>query len=128
MEDQRACLELRLGVQLVVVQVRLPRDLFLPNNGRIVVVRDFRVIYCRSCGAMESQVSLVSRLVFAFQLDEADEIVVPMFLIVRSEEEDGGDNSSDLEQAGVGWLAVFDLEVFSICFQERGKFFRRHGF
>ena len=105
-EDQRACFELRLVIQLVVVHARLPRDSFLPNNGRCVVVRDCRVVYCRSCGAMESQISLVSRLVFARRPDEAREIVVPVFLIIRREEEDRGDDGSDLDQVGVGWLAV----------------------
>ena len=64
-EDHCACFELRLGVQLVVVHAHLPRDIFLPNDGRFVVVCDRRVVDCRYCGAMESQVSLVSRLVFA---------------------------------------------------------------
>ena len=96
-KDQRACLELCLGVQLVVVHARLPRDLFLPKDGRLVFVRNRWVIYCRSCGAMESQVSLVSCLVFARRTDEADEILVSVILIVRSEEEDGYDDGSDLE-------------------------------
>ena len=39
--------------------------------------------------------------------DEADKIAVSVLLIVRSEEEDGGDDGSDLDQVGVGWLAVF---------------------
>ena len=76
---------------------------------------------------MESQFFLVSRLILARQPHEDDEIVVAVFLIVRSEEEDVGDNGSDLDKVGVGWLAVFDLEVFSSCSKERGKFFRRHG-
>ena len=50
-----------------------------------------------------------------------------VLLIARSEEEDGGDIGSDLDEVGVGWLAVFDPEVFSSCFEESGKFFRRHG-
>ena len=54
--------------------------------------------------------------------------MVPLFLIVRSKEEYGGDNGSDLDKVDVGWLAVFDLEVFSSCFEERGEFFGRHGF
>ena len=58
---------------------------------------------------MESQVSLVSCLVFSFQPDEADKIVVPVFLIVWSEEEDGGEDGSNIDQLGVGWLAVFVL-------------------
>ena len=33
----------------------------------------------------------------------------------------------DLDEVGVGWLAVFDLEFFLSCFEERGKYFRRHG-
>ena len=53
--------------------------------------------------------------------------MVSVFLIVRIKEEDGDDNGSDLDQVGVGWLAVFDLEVFLSCFKERGKFFRQHG-
>ena len=126
-KDQRACLDIRLGVQLVVIHVCLPRDLFFSNDGKFVVVCDRRVVYCRSCGDMEIQVSLVSCLVFSRQPDEADKIVVPVFLIARSEEEDGGDDGSDLDQVGVGWLAVFDLEVFLCCFEEREKFFRRHG-
>ena len=126
-EDERACFKISLGVQLVVNHVRLPRDLFLPNNDRFVVVRDCWVVYFRSCGAMESQVSLVSCLVFARRPDKAEEIVVPVFLIVRSEEEDGGDDGSDLDQVGVGWLDVFDLEVLLCCFKECGRFFRRHG-
>ena len=101
-EDQRACFELRLGKQLVVVHARFPRDIFLPNYGRFVVVRDHQVVHCRSCVAMEGQVSLVSRLLFSFRPNKADEIVVPVFLIVRSEEEDGGDNGSDLDLVGVG--------------------------
>ena len=66
----------------------------------------------------------MSFLVFACQRDKADEIVVPVLLIVRSKEEDGGDDGSDLDKVGVDWLAVFDLEVFLSCFEERGKFFR----
>ena len=76
---------------------------------------------------MESQVSLVSLLILDCQPHEADDIVVAVFLIVRNEEEDGGDNSLDLDEVGVSWLAFFDLKVFSSCFKERGKFFRRHG-
>ena len=76
---------------------------------------------------MESQVSLASCLVFSCQPDKSDEIVVPIFLILRSEEEDGGDEGSDLDQLGVGWLAVFDLEVILCCFEEHGKFFRGYG-
>ena len=53
-KDHRACLELCLGVQLVVVNVRLPCDHFLPNNGRIIVVRDGRVLYGRYCEDMDS--------------------------------------------------------------------------
>ena len=126
-KDQRACFKLRLGKQLVVIHARFPRDIFLPNDGRFVVVRDPRVVDFWFCGAMESQVSLVSRLVFSRQPDKADEIVVPVFLIVRSKEEDGGDNGSDIDQAGVSWLAIFYLEVFLSCFEEYGKFCRRHG-
>ena len=51
-EDQRACFELCIGVQLVVVHTRLTRDIFLPNDGRFVVVRDSQVVDCRSCGDM----------------------------------------------------------------------------
>ena len=64
-EDQRAYFELCLRVQLVVIHTRLPRDLFLLNDCRFFVICDCRVVDCRSCGDMESQVSLVSRLVFA---------------------------------------------------------------
>ena len=102
MNDQRACLKLRLGVHLVVVHARLPCDLFLMNDDRLVVVRDRRVIYGRSCGAMESEVSLVSHLVFSRRPDKADEIMISVILIVRSKEEDGGDYVSDLNQVGVG--------------------------
>ena len=76
---------------------------------------------------MESQVFLESCLVFARQPDKSDKIVVSVFLIVCSKEVDGGDEGSDLDQVGVGWLDVFDLKVFSSCFEERGKFFRQHG-
>ena len=76
---------------------------------------------------MESEVSLVIRLVFASRPDKADKIVVYVLLIVRSKEEDGGDDVFDLDQVGVGWLAVFDLEVFPCRFEEGGKFFRRRG-
>ena len=69
----------------------------------------------------------MSRLVFARQTDKADEILVSVLLIVGSEEKNGGDDGSDLDQVSVGWLAVFDLEVFLCRFEERGKFFRRHG-
>ena len=92
-EDQRACFELRLGKQLAVVHARFPRDLFLPHDSRFVVVRDRRVVDCQSCGSMEIQVSLVSRLVFSRRPNEANEILVPVFLILRSEEEDGGETS-----------------------------------
>ena len=53
-EDQRACLELLLGVKLVVVNARFSCDIFFPNDGRLVVVRDGRVVYGKSCGATES--------------------------------------------------------------------------
>ena len=76
---------------------------------------------------MESQISLVSRLILARQPHEGDKIVVAVFLIIRSKEEDGGDNGLYIDEVGVGWLAVFDLEVFSSCFEKRGKFFGRHG-
>ena len=48
------CFELRLGKQIVVLHARFPRDLFLPDGGRFVVVRDCRVVHCRSCGDMEA--------------------------------------------------------------------------
>ena len=70
---------------------------------------------------------MVSRLVFSRRPDEADEIVVSVLLIVRSKEEDGGDDGSGLDRVGVGWLAVFYFKFFSCRFEERGKFFRRHG-
>ena len=76
---------------------------------------------------MESQVFLVSHLVFPHQPDKAKDIVVYVLLIVRIEEEDGGDDGSDIDQLGVGWLTVFDLKVFLCCFEERGNFFRQHG-
>ena len=69
----------------------------------------------------------MSRFILARKPHEADAIVVAVFLIVRSKEEDGGENGSDIDEVGVGWLAVFNLEVFSSCFEERGKFFGRHG-
>ena len=53
--------------------------------------------------------------------------MVSVLLMVGSEEEDGGDDGSDIDQVGVGWLAVFDLEVFLCRFKERGKFFSRNG-
>ena len=53
--------------------------------------------------------------------------MVSFLLIVRSEEENGGDYGSDIGQVGVGWLAIFDLKVFLCRFEESGKFFRRHG-
>ena len=127
MEDQHACFELRLGKHLVVVHARFPHDIFLPDDGSFVVVRDRRVVDCQSCGAMEIQVSLVSRLILDRQPHEVDKIVVVVFLIIQSEEEDGGENGSDINEVGVGWLAVFDLEVLSSCFEERGKFSGRHG-
>ena len=65
MEDQHACFELRLGEQIVVVHARFTRDLFLPDNGTFVVVRDSRVLDHRSCAAMEIQVYLVSHLILA---------------------------------------------------------------
>ena len=68
----------------------------------------------------------MSHLVFARQLDKADKIVVSVLLIVRSEEEDGGNEGSEIDQVGLGWLAVFDLKVFLCRFKERGKLFRRH--
>ena len=127
MEDKRACFELHLGKQLVVVQARFPRDLFLLENGRFVVVRYCWVVDRRSCGDMESQVYFGSQLILARRPHEDDGIVIAVFLIVRSKEEDGGDNGLDLDEVGVGWLAVFDLEVLSSCLEERGKFFGRHG-
>ena len=69
----------------------------------------------------------MSRLVFYCRPDKADEIVVSVLLIVMSKEEDEGNDGSDLDQVGVGWLAIFDLKVFSCRFEERGKFFRRQG-
>ena len=69
----------------------------------------------------------MSQLVLARRTEEADEIVVSVILIIRSENEDGGDDGSDLDQVGVGWLDVFDFKVFLCRFEERGKFFRRHG-
>ena len=84
-EDQRACFEIRLGKQLVVGHARFPHDLFFPNDGRFVVVRDHQVVDCLSCGAMESQVSFVSSLVFSCQPNESDGIVVPH----RTEREEG---------------------------------------
>ena len=97
------CFELRLSEQLVVVHARFPHDLFLPDDGRFVVVQHHQVVDCRSCGAMESQVSLVSRFVLSRRPHEADKIMVTMHLIVQSEEEDdGGESGSDLDEVGVG--------------------------
>ena len=76
---------------------------------------------------MESQVSLVSRFVPDSRPHEADEIVIAMLLIVRSEEEGVGENGSDLDKVGLGWLAVFDLGLFSSCFKDSGELFGRHG-
>ena len=76
---------------------------------------------------MESQVSLVNRLILARQPHEAHKILINMFLIVRNEEEDRSENGFDLDEVGVGWLAVFDLKVFLSCFEESGKFFGQHG-
>ena len=76
---------------------------------------------------MERQVSLVSQFILACRPHKANKIVVAVLLIVWSEEEHGGDNRLDLDEVGVGWLAVFDLEVFSRFFEERRKFFRQHG-
>ena len=70
----------------------------------------------------------MSRFVLACQPHDSDEIVIAVLLIVRSEEEDQDENGSDLDKVGFGWLAVFDLELFSSCFEERGEFFGRHGF
>ena len=39
-KDKRACLELRLGEQVVIIHALFPRDLFLPIEGRFVAVRD----------------------------------------------------------------------------------------
>ena len=69
----------------------------------------------------------MSRPVFACLPDNANKIVVPGFLIVRSKEGGGGDDGSDLDQIGISWLAVFVHKVFSCCFEERGKFFRRNS-
>ena len=46
--------------------------------------------------------------------------MIAVLLIVRSKEEDGGENGSDIDEVGVRWLAVFDLKLFSSCFEERG--------
>ena len=69
----------------------------------------------------------MSRLILDCRPHKADKIVFVVFLIVLSEEEYGGDNGLDIDKVGVGWLAVLDLKVFSSCFEDRGKFFRRHG-
>ena len=53
--------------------------------------------------------------------------MIAVLLIVRSEEEDRGENGSDLDEVGVGWLSVFDLKLFSRCFEDRGELFGRHG-
>ena len=127
MEDQRACFERRLVKQLVVVNTRIPRGLFLTDDGRFFIFRYRRVVDCRSCGAMESQVSLVSCLILARLPHEANNIVVAVLLIVWIKDEYGGDNGSNLDKEGIGWLVIFDLKVFSSCFKKRGKFFRRHG-
>ena len=47
LKDQHACLKLCLGKELVIVHARIPCDLFLPNYGSLVVVRDGRVLYGR---------------------------------------------------------------------------------
>ena len=76
---------------------------------------------------MEIQVSLVIFLILAHQPHEANKIVVSVLNIVQSGEKDEGENGSDLDKVGVGWLAVLDLEIFSSCFEEHGKLSRRHG-
>ena len=53
--------------------------------------------------------------------------MVDVLLIMRSEEEDEGDNGLDLDELGFGLLAVFYLELFSSCFEECGEFFGQHG-
>ena len=63
--DQRVCLKLRLGIDLLIVYVRLPCDFFYPKNVRLVIVRDSQVLNRCSRGAMESEVSLVGCLVFS---------------------------------------------------------------
>ena len=69
----------------------------------------------------------MSCLVFARQPDKANEIVVSVPLIKRSKEADLGDDGFDIDQVGVGWLAVFDFEVLMCRFKELGKFLRIHG-
>ena len=69
---------------------------------------------------MEREVSLVGCLLFARRPDEDHEILVSVILIVGCKEEDGGDYCYDLDYVGVGRLAVFDLEVSSFHFEERG--------
>ena len=76
---------------------------------------------------MENQVLLLSRFILAHRPHEANKILVAVFLIVWSKEEYRGENGSNIDEVGVGWLAFFDLEVFSSCFEERGKFFGQHG-
>ena len=53
--------------------------------------------------------------------------MITVILIERRKEQDGGENGSDLDEVGVGWLDVFDLKRFLRCFEERGEFFRQHG-
>ena len=76
---------------------------------------------------MESQVYLVIRFILACRPHEADKIVISVLFIVRSKDEDGGENDLDIDKVGVGWLAVFDLKIFLSCLEERGDFFWRHG-
>ena len=52
--------------------------------------------------------------------------MISVLLVLRSDKEYGGENGLDLDEVGLGWLAVFDLEFFLRCFEERGEFFGRH--
>ena len=77
---------------------------------------------------MEGKFSLVGCYVFACRPNKAHNILVSVLIVIGCKEEDGGDGCPDLDQVGVGRLAVFDLKVFSCRFKKCGKFFRRHDF
>ena len=76
---------------------------------------------------MESQVSLVCRFLLAHRPHKVNGIVIAALLMVQREEEDGGENGSDIFEVGVSCLAIFDLKLFLSCFEDHGELFRRHG-
>ena len=48
--------------------------------------------------------------------------MVSLLLVIGCKEEDGVDDPSDFDQAGVDRLAVFDLKGLSCRFEYRGEF------